>query len=158
LDSVVDGDRNFLVFPGVAYEKTKNSRFEIGGWFRARAHKYVSPTFTTRTAVGLEFARNHSARNYVAHVQQRAELEEYQKSMVISQSRARSPVVLHCGSQAVQPKLVVCGTTELLLANKIAFVRLHGDMAQEKLNLLQLSSREMTQARVTPPQVMGSEA
>ena len=60
-------------------------------------------------------------------------------------------------SNVLQPEPVVYGMSELLLAAKIAFGRLHRDVTQQKLDLLQLPSCNMTQARASPSQVMRRE-
>jgi hypothetical protein len=54
--------------------------------------------------------------------------------------------------------LVVDSVSEFLLAAQVSFGRLNGDVTQEKLNLFQLSSREMAQTSARPPQIMWSEA
>jgi hypothetical protein len=54
--------------------------------------------------------------------------------------------------------LVVNSVSEFLLAAQVSFGRLNRGVTQEKLNLFQLSSREMAQTSACPPQVMWSEA
>ena len=46
-------------------------------------------------------------------------------------------------SHPFQPNLIVDSVSEFLLAAQVSFRRLNGGVTQEKLNLLQLTSREM---------------
>jgi hypothetical protein len=49
---------------------------------------------------------------------------------------------------------IVHGAAELLLASQVPFRRLDGDVTQEKLDLLEFTAGEVTQARSRSPQVV----
>jgi hypothetical protein len=51
-------------------------------------------------------------------------------------------------------KQIVYRMSEILLAAKIAFRRLHGRMPKQELNLLKLTTAVVTQLRTGPPKVM----
>jgi hypothetical protein len=66
-------------------------------------------------------------------------------------ARYRSPFRVSVRLHPFQPKLVVNSAPEFLLAAQVSFGCLDGDVTQEKLNLFQLSSREMAQTSARPP-------
>jgi hypothetical protein len=51
--------------------------------------------------------------------------------------------------------VVVHGFANLLLADEIAFSCQHGNVAEKELDLIQFSTRCMTQLRARTPQIMG---
>jgi len=50
---------------------------------------------------------------------------------------------LHCNRYVPQPEQIVHGMSQVLLAAKVAFRRLHGSVAQQELNLLQFAAARM---------------
>jgi hypothetical protein len=56
------------------------------------------------------------------------------------------------------PKPIVNGDFQPLFAANIAFCGLHRDIPKEKLDLLKLSSRIMTELCTGPPEIMWREA
>lgn len=56
-----------------------------------------------------------------------------------------------------QPDLVVDGVVETLFASQVPLRRLHRDVSQKKLNLLQFTTSLMTKAGASPAKVVRGE-
>jgi hypothetical protein len=69
----------------------------------------------------------------------------------------RPSTQLSCGGVRFDPKPVVHGTSELLLAPQVAFRRLDGHVAQEKLDLLEFAAGKVTQPGVCPTKIVGCQ-